>query len=149
VSIHAHVCVRGDGKDERVNTTTKHPLIAPLLLAAATVGTWAACLSWQTGYRTDAETGAVSGPYSWWQVAGCVLTLAVVAGVAGRRLGPLRTIPIMSVAFTAAWATQAAASDETGLWVVGAILVLFGTAAGAAVVSVAARQIRRPNANAH
>jgi hypothetical protein len=128
---------------------SKRPLAATVLLAGATVATWAAWLGWQTGYRTDAETGTVSGPYSSWQVAGCVITLAVLAGVAGRRLSPMRIVPVMSVAFTAAWAVQAAASDETGLWVVGAVLVLFGTAAGAAVIAAGSHLIRRRSVNAH
>ena len=138
------------GKDEPVNNTTpKHTLTASLLLAGATVGAWAAWLSWQTGYRTDPVTNTVSGPYSWWQVAGGVVTLAVVAGVAGRWLRPLLIVPIMAVAVTVPWSLQAAPSDETGLWAVGATMVLIGTAAGAAVVSSASRLIHRHSANAH
>jgi hypothetical protein len=125
-------------KDGRMNK----PFTA-VLLAGATVATWAGWLSWQAGYRTDPLTGEVSGPYSWWQVAGCVVTLAVVAAVAARRLSPLLVVPVMAAAFTTAWAVQAAAEDETGLWVVGAILVLIGTAAGTAAVSGATRLIHR------
>jgi hypothetical protein len=127
-------------------SATRRPtrvLPAALLLAAATVGTWAAWLSWETGYRTDPVTGSVSGPYSWWQVAGCVVTLAVVAGLAGRWLHPLLVAPIMAVAFTASWAVPAAAEDESGLWVVGAVLVFAGTAAGAAVVAWGGRRMNR------
>ena len=124
------------------NTTRKRTLAA-VLLAAATVGSWAAWLGWESGYHTDPSSGAVSGPYSWWQVAGCVLTLAVAAGVAARWLSPLLVVPIMAVSFTWAWSAQAASTDETGLWGVGALLVLVGTAAGAAVVSGASRLIRR------
>jgi len=114
-----------------------------VLLAGATVATWAGWLSWQAGYRTDPLTGEINGPYSAWQVAGCVVTLAVVAGVAARRLGPRLIVPVMAAAFTTPWAVQAAAEDQTGLWLVGAMLVLIGTAAGAAVVSGATRLIHR------
>lgn len=54
----------------------------------------------------------------------------------------------MAVAFTGAWSAQAAPSDESGLWVVGAFLVLIGTAAGAAVVAGASRLIRHRSASA-
>ncbi|MFI7427469.1 hypothetical protein ACIBPB_10820 [Micromonospora sp. NPDC049836] len=114
-----------------------------LLLAVATVATWFAWLSWDTGYRVDPETGATSGPYAVWQVAGCVLTLVLVAALGGWWLGPWLVVPVMTVAFTAAWAAHAAATDDSGLWVVGAVLVLIGTAAGSLVVSLAARLLRR------
>lgn len=122
-------------------TITNHTrtFIAVVLLAAVTVGTWAAWLGWETGYRTDSQTGSVSGPYSWWQVAGCVLTLAAVAAVAGRSVSPFLVVPVVAAAFTVAWSARAASSDETGLWAVGAFLVLIGTAAGAALVVGASR----------
>lgn len=124
-----------------MNTTRTHTLLAAVLLAAATIGTWAAWLGWQTGYRTDPRTGSVSGPYSWWQVAGCVITLAVVAGVAGRSMSPFLVVPIVAVAFTLAWSAQAAPADESGLWAVGAFLVLIGTTLGAAVVAGVSRLV--------
>ena len=127
-------------------THVKRSVIAIVLLAAATAGCWAAWLAWETGYTTDAATGATSGPYSWWQVAGCALTLAVLAAVAARRLSPLVIVPVMAVTFTAAWSVDASASDETGMWGVGAILVLVGTAVGAAVVSGLSLLLRRSSA---
>ena len=124
-------------------------LSALLALAVATVLTWVAWLSWETGYRTDAATGSVSGPYSWWQVAGCVLTLAVLAAVAGRHLPPLIVVPVMAVAFTVAWSVDAAGADESGLWPVGAFLVLVGVAGGSALVALAARLLGRRGVAAH
>lgn len=114
-----------------------------LLLAAATVGTWLAWLSWNTGYRIDPETGARSGPYAVWQVAGCVLTLAVVAAAGGWWLSPWLVAPVMAVAFTVPWAVQAASIDGSGLWAVGATLVLIGTAAGSGVVSLGTHLLHR------
>jgi hypothetical protein len=128
------------------DTPQTRTLLGGLILAAVTVATWAAWLSWDTGYTTDPETGATSGPYSWWQVAGCVLTLVVVAAVAGWRLGPWLVAPVMTVAFTSAWAGHAAATDSSGLWVVGAALVLIGTATGTTLVSVLAHLARRHRA---
>ena len=117
--------------------------LAVATLAAATVASWAAWLSWQTGYVTDERTGSVSGPYSWWQVAGCVVTLAVVAAVAGRFLSPLIVVPVMAQAVTVPWAVAASTSDESGLWLVGAMLVLAGTAAGTALVAGTSRLLSR------
>ncbi|MEU4677574.1 hypothetical protein [Micromonospora sp. NPDC023737] len=117
-------------------------LLGGLLLAATTVGTWLAWLSWNTGYQIDPETGAVSGPYAVWQVAGCVLTLAVVAAAGGWWLSPWLVTPVMAVAFTVPWAVQAASTDGSGLWVVGATLVLIGTAAGSGVVSPGTHLLR-------
>ncbi|SIR24741.1 hypothetical protein [Micromonospora avicenniae] len=118
-------------------------LLGSLLLAAATVGTWLAWLSWNTGYQTDPQTGAVSGPYAVWQVAGCVLTLAVVAAAGGWWLSPWLVAPVMAVAFTVPWAVQAASTDGSGLWAVGATLVLIGTAAGGGVVSLGTHLLHR------
>ena len=130
-------------------TSTKRILPAAALLAAATVGAWAAWLSWETGYRTDPETGAINGPYAWWQVAGCVLTLAVLAAVAGRHLHPLIVVPVMAIAFTVAWSVDAAGADESGLWPVGAFLVLVGVAGGSALVAGLGRLSRRRGVPAH
>jgi hypothetical protein len=120
-------------------TRRTRTLLGSLILAAATVGTWFAWLSWNTGYRVDPETGAMSGPYSVWQVSGCVVTLIAVAAAGGWWLGPWLVAPVMAVAFTVPWAVYAASSDGSGLWAVGAGLVLIGTAAGATLVSLAGR----------
>ncbi|SBT49283.1 hypothetical protein [Micromonospora narathiwatensis] len=127
-------------------TKTMRTPLGALLLAAATVGAWWAWLGWETGYLVDPETGAISGPYSGWQVAGCVLTLALLAAVGGWWLSPWLVAPVMTVAFTVTWAAHAASTDASGLWAVGAVLVLVGTAVGTTVVSLAARLVRRRTA---
>ncbi|MFG3686596.1 hypothetical protein [Micromonospora sp. NPDC047740] len=124
-------------------TTTMRTLLGGLLLAAATVGAWWAWLGWETGYTVDPATGATSGPYAVWQVAGCVLTLALIAAVGGWWRGPWLVAPVMTVAFTAAWARHAASTDATGLWAVGAALVAIGTAIGSTLVSAGAGWLRR------
>jgi hypothetical protein len=126
-----------------MNTTSRNRLVPAVLLALATAATWAAWLSWEDGYRTDPVTGAVNGPYAWWQVAGCAVTLIVVAALAARRLPVWLVVPIMAVVFTVAWSIPAASADDTGLWGVGAILVLFGTTAGSAVVAGLSHAFRR------
>ncbi|KAB1910930.1 hypothetical protein [Micromonospora sp. AMSO31t] len=127
-------------------TKTTRTALGGLLLAAATVGAWWAWLGWESGYTVDPETGATSGPYAVWQVAGAVLTLIVIAAVGGWFVSPWVVAPVMTVAFTAAWAVRAASTDDTGLWAVGAALVAVGTAIGATVVGGGVALLRRRRA---
>lgn len=85
-------------------------------------------------------------PYDGWQVAGCVLCLVATAGVAAGRLPAWIVVPVVPVAFTAAWSATASAQDTSGLWAVGAILVFTGTLLGAAVVVAAVRWTTRRRA---
>jgi hypothetical protein len=122
--------------------TALRSLAGAVLLAAATVATWYAWLGRDTEYQVDAA-GQASGPYTTAQVAGCVLTLAalLVAAVL-LRVHPMVAAATMTVAFTGAWTVQAA-EDETGLFLVGAILVFGGMAAGTTVVAMIASRLRR------
>ena len=115
-----------------------------LALAAATVFAWWAWLGRDTTMQLDPVTGNYSGPYTTAQVAGAVLTLAVLL-VAAVLLGvpALPAAAVMTVAFTAAWTAQAAGEDETGLYLVGTILVLGGMAAGTTVVALLTATLRR------
>ncbi|MET8086634.1 hypothetical protein [Micromonospora sp. NPDC005237] len=124
-------------------TRRTHALFGAVFLAVATVGVWLLWLGWDTGYTVDARTGATSGPYEPWQVIGCVLTLVLLAALAAWRLSPWLVAPVMTVAFTAAWSRQAASRDDSGLWVVGAVLVLVGMAVGSTAVSLAVRRVAR------
>ena len=123
-------------------TDMARALIGAVLLAAATVATWWLWLGRDTEYQFDAN-GVPSGPYTTGQVAGCVLTLlvllvsAVLLGVPGPVAAAASTI-----AFTAAWTAQAAATDETGLFGVGAILVFAGMAAGTSLVALVTGWVR-------
>jgi hypothetical protein len=115
-----------------------------LVLAAATVLAWWAWLGRDTTMQLDPQTGNYSGPYTTAQVAGAVLTLAALL-VAAVLLGSpaLPAAAVMTVAFTAAWTAQAAAEDETGLYLVGTVLVLGGLAAGTTVVALLTATLRR------
>ena len=117
-------------------------LAGAVVLAAATVLTWWLWLGRDTEYQVDAN-GVESGPYTTGQVAGCVLTLLVLL-VAAVLLGvrPLIAAAAMTIAFTVAWTAQAS-SDETGLFMVGAIMVFVGSAVGTSVVAVATGALRR------
>jgi hypothetical protein len=113
-------------------------LLLPALGAVAAYGAW---LGWDQAYDVDPRTGTSSGPYEAWQVVGCVLTLVVVAAVAGARDGLVPALLALPVASTATWSLQAAARDDSGLWPVGALLVLTGTVAGTAAVAGAAEAL--------
>ena len=83
-------------------------LLVVVLAALASAATWWAWLGWESGYVTDPATGAVTGPYSVAQVAACVLTLVVVALVAGWFAAPWWVAPAITVAFVWAWTADAA-----------------------------------------
>ena len=116
-----------------------------LALAAATVLAWWVWLGRDTEMYLDPRTGDYAGPYTTAQVAGAVLTLAALLVVAVLlRVPALPAAAVMTVAFTAAWTAQAAGEDETGLFLVGTILVLAGMAAGTSVVALITARLRRP-----
>jgi hypothetical protein len=119
-------------------------------LAAATVFTWWAWLGRDTTMQLDPRTGDYSGPYTTAQVAGAVLTLAALLVLAVLlRVPALPAAAVMTVAFTAAWTVQAAGEDESGLFLVGAILVLVGMTAGTTVVALITAALRRRRRPSH
>ena len=120
-------------------TSVLRTLIGPLVVAAATVATWWVWLGRDTEYQIDAN-GNTTGPYTTAQVAGCVLTMLVVLVVAVLAgVHPLAAAAAMTVAFTVAWTVQAAFTDDSGLFAVGAILVFAGTATGSTMVALLTR----------
>lgn len=114
---------------------------AVAVLAAAA---WFGWLGWDDEYQTDAVTGATSGPYEAWQVIGCAVTLLVVfAAAVALGVRPVLVSIALTVAFTVAWTVTAAATDDSGLFAVGTILVFLGLAVATSLASVAATAIRR------
>ncbi|MER7167838.1 hypothetical protein ABT336_17430 [Micromonospora sp. NPDC000207] len=117
-------------------------LVGAPLLALVTAGVWWAWLGWDNGYQVDPVTGEMTGPYVPWQVVGCVISLAVVAAAAGWVLSPWLVVPVMTATFTIAWSQNAAATDDSGLWGVGAVLVFVGMASGATLISSGSQLLR-------
>ena len=120
-----------------------------LVLALAAALCWVGWFAWDDTYQTDPVTGVVSGPYEAWQVLGAVVTLSLVAGIGALWAGVVPTIVAVTAGFTVAWSVSAASSDDSGLWAVGAVLVLGGVALGSALVALlvtllARRRRRRP-----
>lgn len=117
------------------------------LVAVLAAASWLAWAGWDTQYRTDPVTGDVTGPYETWQVVGCAVSLVAVTLLGVRLLARRWAVVLtVAVAFTLAWSATSAAADDSGLWVVGAVLVLLGTAAGAAVVAAVAAAVGRRRA---
>jgi hypothetical protein len=116
--------------------------VSVLALAACTVAAWWLWLGSDTTYQVDPVTGNQTGPYEAPQVIGCLLTLAVLAVLGGLLLRPWIVVAVMTVAFTVSWSVAAAATDESGLWLVGAFLVTTGMLVGTAVFSFAAALVR-------
>lgn len=115
-----------------------------VLVAVLAALVWFGWLGWDTEYQVDPATNETTGPYEPWQVIGCaasLLVLLVGAVLAGVR--PLLASAALTLAFTAAWTFQAAATDDTGLFAVGALLVLVGLAVSSTVVSLVTAGLRR------
>jgi hypothetical protein len=82
-----------------------------------------------------AWTGWGSGPgVAQWRFAGAAVSAAVLAVLAPRWLPRWLVVLVVPLSSTAAWAVVARASDDSGLWAVGAVLVLLGTLGAAAVL---------------
>ena len=111
--------------------------IGSVVVAAATVAAFFAFLGRDTTKTLDAATGNETGPWSTAQVAGCIAVLLVVLVAAVLlRVRPLLAAAAMTVAFVVAWTVAAAASDESGLFLLGAVLVLVGTAVATTLVAL-------------
>lgn len=115
-----------------------------LAVAVLSALAWFAWMGWDSQYQVDPVTQVSSGPYEAWQVIGCglsLLALFVAALLAGIR--PLLAGAALTLAFTAAWTATAARADDTGLYVVGMMLVLGGLAMATTVVSLVVLGLRR------
>jgi hypothetical protein len=118
-----------------------------LLSAALSVATWWLWLGWDDTYQFDAS-GVASGPYEAWQVIGVALTLGLIAGLAALRISFLVVSPAVTIPFVVTWSMHAAAQDETGMWGVGAILILGAAGAGTAAVAGIVNALRARNRRA-
>lgn len=124
--------------------TPARSLLTAVALAALAVGTWWAFLGTDTTRDVDPVTGSTTGPYEAPQVIGCAVVLAglVAAGVFVR-LPAWLAVTAVALPFTAAWSLNAATSDDSGLWVIGGVLVLVGTVGGGALVAGLTRALRK------
>ncbi|MGN9791798.1 hypothetical protein ACTMTU_11995 [Streptomyces sp. OZ13] len=107
-------------------------LAAGLVLAALSVGAWAAWLGWDQ-QRDVQPDGSTTGPYEAWQVIGLVLTLlALVYGAVSRNY--IAAVAGIPVGLTAA-AYYDWSDDSSGLFMVGVLMVMAGSLAVTAGVT--------------
>ncbi len=117
---------------------TAPTLVYTLLAAAAALGLWFAWLGWDTEYDVDPATGNLSGPYSWWQVAGFVLSAGALVLAARRFLPPAVNAAAVSLG-AAGGSALSSRADDSGLAAIGVVLILLGTAAGTVLLLLLAR----------
>ncbi|MEO9325044.1 hypothetical protein ABFT23_16235 [Nocardioides sp. C4-1] len=107
-----------------------------LVLALAAAGAWFAWLGWDDEYYL--VDGVAQGPYRPWQVVACGLTVVLAALVAQRFARGGSAVPALAVAatvgFAVPWSVDAASTDDSGLWVVGLVMLLVGSSVGLTVV---------------
>ncbi|QJY44764.1 hypothetical protein [Pseudonocardia broussonetiae] len=96
-------------------------------LAVLTAASW---FLW-TGWAVVVPGGL---RFAAWQVTATVVSAVALAVLAPRWLPGRVVAVVMPLSFSAAWALTARATDDSGLWAVGAVLVLLGTVAAAAVL---------------
>lgn len=127
-----------------MTTRTKpSPVLATIVLVVLTVAAWWTFLGRDVARHIDPATGDVTGPYEAPQVIACVVVLVVLVAVGTLVLPALVAVLGVALPFTAAWTLHAAAQDDSGLWAVGAGLVLLGTLGGGAVVAAVTRAVVR------
>lgn len=86
--------------------------------------------------------GSLSGPYESWQVVGLVIGLGVLAVLAGRLgLPKIGTLGVAG-AMWLCWSVNAAMSDESGLWGVGALMLLPAVLLGVGLVAFLAASVK-------
>lgn len=97
--------------------------VAPLALATAAAANWAAWLGWDQKYDVHPD-GHVTGPYEAWQVAGLVVVLAALVIGAALRIGPVAALaPTLGTAVAVCYDWS---DDDSGLWVIGAGMIVCG-----------------------
>jgi hypothetical protein len=109
--------------------------VAALALALFTAAMWFAWLGWDHEYYL--VDGVAQGPYRAWQVIGCGVTI-VTATVAASLWAPrASSIVVLAGAavtgFAVPWVFDAS-SDDTGMWVVGLMLLAVGGGLGLGLV---------------
>ena len=82
-------------------------------------------------------------PYAAWQVIGCGLSICVAAVLllVRSRRGAVLLAAAAAVGFAVPWAVYAASTDESGLWVVGLVLLLGGSFIGLVVLLTVSEKV--------
>ncbi|MGY0017851.1 hypothetical protein [Streptomyces sp. cg35] len=116
-------------------------LVPGLALAGLALAAWAAWLGWDQ-HRDVHPDGTTTGPYAAWQVIGLALTLLVPVCWAASRRHVTGTVLGTSAGLTVA-AFVDWSDDSSGLYAVGAGMVMVGSLAATAVVCALITSVRR------
>lgn len=108
---------------------------------------WYAWLGWDHEYYL--VDGVAQGPYRAWQVLGCGLSITLAAVLACLWVRGVWANFVLAgaavIGIAVPWAVNAAANDDSGLWVVGLFFLLIGGGTGLVLLlSVVAAVARRP-----
>ena len=84
-------------------------------------------------------------PYAVWQVVGCGLSICAAAVLALVRCGRGAVLLAAAAAlgFAVPWGVYAASTDDSGLWVVGLVLLVGGSFIGLVVLLTVAEKVQR------
>ncbi|WP_338698758.1 hypothetical protein V2W30_21305 [Streptomyces sp. Q6] len=116
-------------------------LLPTVVLAVLAAASWAGWLGWDQ-HRDVHPDGSTTGPYEAWQVVGLVLTLLPALYWAASRHGVQAAVLGTTAGLTGA-AFYDWSDDASGLYMVGVIMVMLGSAAvtaiGASVIEALGR----------
>jgi hypothetical protein len=119
-----------------------------LLLMLFSAAMWFAWLGWDHEYYL--VNGVAQGPYRAWQVVGCGLAIVAATVLAYLRVRRTAGIFVLAAAavvgFAVPWSWDAS-SDETGMWVVGLLMLLIGGGVGLVVLLAVTEALAKPDAS--
>lgn len=118
-------------------------IVGALAVVVLAVASWWAWMGWDSEYQVDPSTGVASGPYEAWQVVGSALCVVVLVAVATLALGRRTAVLATTLGYTLGWCVTSLPDDESGLAVVGEIMVLVGVGLGTTVVALVVDGLRR------
>jgi hypothetical protein len=105
---------------------------------------WFLFLGWHAE-RWELPDGSTGGPYHAWQVLALIVLLGACTWVGATCGYAIVAAASATLTVTAMFAADSSGTDESGLWVVGAILTFFGAALGTGIVTALASWNRRRN----
>jgi hypothetical protein len=113
---------------------TRRELLATTALAVLTgLGTWL-FLGPNAAPVVDSNTGEYTAD-ALLLILSCGATLLALIIATTFFARPLLVVPAVALPFTAAWSVAAATTDDSGLWVIGAVFALIGATVGAGTAS--------------
>jgi hypothetical protein len=101
---------------------------------------WLVVLGWRA-QKWQSTDGTSHGPYVAWQVVLFVVIAGVLVWFAAERGLPTVVVAATTVGTTGIFAADASGRHDSGLWVVGAVLVLLGSLVVSSIIALVALQL--------